>query len=181
VLAEAAATDWTAPALRTAHCALGSYAAAIGAACLWPSCSSISMLAPKASLHSTPEFVLQEMLALAEVNAADVFIDIGAPLLYISKLLLPPLCDFGSSLSPVDAGCGDGRALLAAAHMGCRAIGWEVNPERGAEASAAVAAAGLTERVRGRPHMPSCCMPSVQLMAATWHMMSCDAGISARG
>eukprot|EP01047_Picozoa_sp_COSAG01_P087486 COSAG01_NODE_20155_length_967_cov_12.403226_1_plen_32_part_10 len=32
------------------------------------------MLAPKASLHSTPEFVLQEMLALAEVNAADVFI-----------------------------------------------------------------------------------------------------------
>ena len=35
------------------------------------------MLAPKATLHSTPDFVLQKALDLAGVTATDVVADIG--------------------------------------------------------------------------------------------------------
>lgn len=48
----------------------------------------------------------------------------------------------------VDYGCGDGRFLIAAASQyGCRAVGVEIDPQRVREARAAVAAAGLSDRV----------------------------------
>jgi SAM-dependent methyltransferase len=69
------------------------------------------MLAPRKVLHSTPSFVLSSAFELAGVSAADTVLDVG---------------------------CGDGRALIAAAQLGAAGYGWEVNPERAAEAAAAV-------------------------------------------
>lgn len=49
----------------------------------------------------------------------------------------------------VDYGCGDGRFLIAAArHYGCRAVGVEIDPQRAQAAREAVAAAGLSDRIR---------------------------------
>lgn len=79
------------------------------------------MLAPRKVLHSTPPYVLQAAFAIAELRPTDLLLDVG---------------------------CGDGRALVAAAvQIGSRGIGWEINPERSAEATAAVRSAGLEDRV----------------------------------
>ncbi|RQP23043.1 SAM-dependent methyltransferase [Piscinibacter terrae] len=49
----------------------------------------------------------------------------------------------------VDLGCGDGRILVEAARRcGCRAIGYDIDPQRVQEARSRIAAAGLTDRVR---------------------------------
>lgn len=48
-----------------------------------------------------------------------------------------------------DLGCGDGRILIEAARAsGCRGIGIEIDPERAEEARRAVAAAGLSSRIK---------------------------------
>lgn len=47
----------------------------------------------------------------------------------------------------VDLGCGDARALIAAAtQRGARGIGWEIEPERADEAKMKVKEAGLEVR-----------------------------------
>jgi SAM-dependent methyltransferase len=79
------------------------------------------MLAPRKVLHSTPPYVLAAAFELAELRPTDLLLDVG---------------------------CGDGRALVAAAReIGSRGIGWEINPDRSAEATEAVSGAGLGDRV----------------------------------
>ena len=48
----------------------------------------------------------------------------------------------------LDIGCGDGRTLVEAARRcGCRAVGYESQPERAEEARCRVTEAGLSDRV----------------------------------
>jgi SAM-dependent methyltransferase len=47
-----------------------------------------------------------------------------------------------------DLGCGDGKIVIAAAKMGARGVGVDIDPKRVAEANAAVKAAGVGDRVR---------------------------------
>ena len=79
------------------------------------------MLAPRKVLHSTPSYVLDVAFELASLQPSDLVLDVG---------------------------CGDGRTLvLANQRCGCLGIGWEINPERSAEAQAAVDAAGLGRHI----------------------------------
>jgi len=71
----------------------------------------------------TPPALVERMLDLAGVGAADYLIDLG---------------------------CGDGRIAIAAARRGARALGVDLDPARIAEAVAAVDFAGLADRVRFR-------------------------------
>jgi predicted O-methyltransferase YrrM len=49
----------------------------------------------------------------------------------------------------LDLGCGDGRIVVAAAlRSGCRAIGYDIDPRRVAEARARIAAAGVRDLAR---------------------------------
>ncbi len=47
-----------------------------------------------------------------------------------------------------DLGCGDGKIVIAAAKMGARGVGVDIDPKRVEEANAAVNAAGVGDRVR---------------------------------
>jgi SAM-dependent methyltransferase len=70
----------------------------------------------------TPPAVVSRMLDLAKVGPGDVVYDLG---------------------------CGDGRIVVAAAQRGARrAVGVDIDPERVAEASANVQAAGVQDRAR---------------------------------
>ena len=71
----------------------------------------------------TPPALVERMLALAEVTAADYLIDLG---------------------------CGDGRIAVAAAQRGARALGVDLDPLRIAEAAAAARIAGVEAQVRFR-------------------------------
>ena len=46
----------------------------------------------------------------------------------------------------IDLGCGDGRIAVAAARRGARALGVDIDPARIAEAEAAAAEAGVSDR-----------------------------------
>lgn len=71
----------------------------------------------------TPHALVQRMLDLAQVAAADYLIDLG---------------------------CGDGRIAVAAAQRGARALGVDLDPLRIEEAAAAARIAGVEARVRFR-------------------------------
>ncbi|HKR25225.1 MAG TPA: class I SAM-dependent methyltransferase [Allosphingosinicella sp.] len=71
----------------------------------------------------TPHALVQRMLDLAEVGAADYLIDLG---------------------------CGDGRIAVAAAQRGARALGVDLDPLRIEEAAAAARIAGVEARARFR-------------------------------
>lgn len=71
----------------------------------------------------TPHALVQRMLDLAGVGAADYLIDLG---------------------------CGDGRIAVAAAQRGARALGVDLDPLRIEEAAAAARIAGVEARVRFR-------------------------------
>jgi predicted RNA methylase len=77
-------------------------------------------LAPYAS---TPDDVVTRMLVLAEVKPGDVVYDLG---------------------------CGDGRIPIAAARMGARGVGIDIDPQRIAESKANAAAAGVEHLVEFR-------------------------------
>ena len=47
-----------------------------------------------------------------------------------------------------DLGCGDGKIVIAAAKLGARGVGVDIDPKRVEEANAAVKAAGVGDRVR---------------------------------
>ena len=47
-----------------------------------------------------------------------------------------------------DLGCGDGRIVIAAAKLGARGVGVDIDPQRIDEANAAAKKAGVTDRVR---------------------------------
>jgi SAM-dependent methyltransferase len=66
-----------------------------------------------------------------------------------SSLVEPLLrfADAGPDELVVDLGCGDGRILVGAAQIGCRARGIESNPTLVDLARAAVSAAGVEDRV----------------------------------
>jgi SAM-dependent methyltransferase len=79
------------------------------------------MLAPRKKLWPTPRYVIDAALELAGVTRDDVVLDLG---------------------------CGDGRVLIAAAKKcGARAVGYEINAARAAEAVAAADAAGVAHLV----------------------------------
>jgi SAM-dependent methyltransferase len=71
----------------------------------------------------TPHTLVEQMLDLAQVGAADYLIDLG---------------------------CGDGRIAVAAALRGARALGVDLDPLRVEEASAAARIAGVEARTRFR-------------------------------
>ncbi|MEO5898475.1 MAG: 50S ribosomal protein L11 methyltransferase [Vicinamibacterales bacterium] len=77
-------------------------------------------LAPYAS---TPEDVVMRMLALAEVKPGDVVYDLG---------------------------CGDGRIPIAAARLGARGVGIDIDPQRIAESRDNAKAAGVEHLVEFR-------------------------------
>ena len=65
---------------------------------------SASMLAPRNTLHSTPQGCVEEALRMLQVTSKDTLFDIG---------------------------CGDGRVLVSAATtFGCHCVGIDLNPER---------------------------------------------------
>jgi SAM-dependent methyltransferase len=71
---------------------------------------------------STPQPVVDKMLAMAKVGPRDVVYDLG---------------------------CGDGRIVLTAAKLhGARGVGIDLDPKRIEEANANLAAAGLESRVK---------------------------------
>lgn len=69
----------------------------------------------------TPPEVVAAMLKMANVQKTDVVYDLGS---------------------------GDGRIAIAAAKIGARAVGVDINPERIAEANQNAKAAGVTQRVK---------------------------------
>jgi len=84
--------------------------------------SAAPVRAPDVLYVATPEAVVARMLELARVGPSDVVYDLG---------------------------CGDGRIVIAAARQhGARAVGFDIDPERVAEARRNVAAAGVEQRVR---------------------------------
>ena len=74
-----------------------------------------------APFRPTPDDALERMLELAGVGPGDRLIDLG---------------------------CGDGRIVLAAARRGAEAVGIDIDPERIAEAEAALPAVGVAGRAR---------------------------------
>lgn len=76
---------------------------------------------PEVPYVPTPEEVVAEMLKLANVTKDDVVIDLG---------------------------CGDGRIVIAAAKLGARGIGVDINPERIKESNENAQTAGVTDRVK---------------------------------
>jgi SAM-dependent methyltransferase len=78
--------------------------------------------APDVLYVPTPEPVVERMLELANVGPSDVVYDLG---------------------------CGDGRiVVMAAQRYGARAVGFDIDPARVAEARRNVAAAGIEQLVR---------------------------------
>jgi precorrin-6B methylase 2 len=69
----------------------------------------------------TPHEVVDAMLKMANVTKNDVVYDLGS---------------------------GDGRIAIAAAKLGARAVGVDINPERIVEANRNARAAGMTHRVK---------------------------------
>jgi len=70
----------------------------------------------------TPQEVVDAMLQLADVTSDDIVYDLG---------------------------CGDGRIVItAASKRGARGVGFDINPERIAEANENAKTAGVTDRVR---------------------------------
>ena len=69
----------------------------------------------------SPDEVIDTMLRMARVGSRDMVYDLG---------------------------CGDGRVVIAAARMGARAVGIDIEPVRISEASEAASKAGMAERVR---------------------------------
>jgi predicted RNA methylase len=77
------------------------------------------MLAPRRTLHSTPLVVFRKALEIICATKNDVLYDVG---------------------------CGDGRCVVdAATRLQIRSIGIEIDPDRAAQASAAVRDAGVEE------------------------------------
>jgi SAM-dependent methyltransferase len=76
---------------------------------------------PDVPFVPTTEEAVQAMLKLADVKKTDVVYDLG---------------------------CGDGRLVVAAAKLGARAVGIDINPVRIAEARENAKKAGVENRVR---------------------------------
>lgn len=76
---------------------------------------------PHARYEPSAPYVVDEMLRLAEVTPQDVVYDLG---------------------------CGDGRLVIAAARLGARGVGIDVNPRRLAECRENAARARVADRVR---------------------------------
>ena len=69
----------------------------------------------------TREAVVEAMLKAAKVGATDVVYDLG---------------------------CGDGRIVIAAAKLGARGVGIDIDPQRIKEANANAETAGVTDKVK---------------------------------
>ena len=76
-----------------------------------------------APFATTPEDVVDRMLKLADVKPGDVVYDLG---------------------------CGDGRIPIAAAKLGARGVGIDIDPQRIAESKANARAAGVESMVEFR-------------------------------
>jgi precorrin-6B methylase 2 len=76
---------------------------------------------PDVPFVPTTDEAVQTMLKLANVKRTDVVYDLG---------------------------CGDGRIVIAAAKLGARAVGIDIDPQRIAESKANAARAGVESRVR---------------------------------
>ncbi len=71
----------------------------------------------------TPQDVVQRMLSLADVKSGDVVYDLGS---------------------------GDGRLVIAAAKLGARGVGIDIDPQRIEESRANAKAAGVSDKVEFR-------------------------------
>ncbi len=69
----------------------------------------------------TPDEVVEQMLKMANVHKGDVVYDLG---------------------------CGDGRLVIAAAKLGARGIGIDINPKRIEESKENAKKAGVTDQVK---------------------------------
>ena len=69
----------------------------------------------------TPDHVVDGMLKIANVGPKDVVYDLG---------------------------CGDGKIVIAAARLGARGVGVDIDPQRIKEANANAEKAGVTDRVK---------------------------------
>jgi SAM-dependent methyltransferase len=77
--------------------------------------------APDVRFEPSPHEVVEAMMGLARVGAADVVYDLG---------------------------CGDGRIVIAAARRGARGVCVDIDPQRIAESRRNAQAAGVSERIR---------------------------------
>ncbi|HEY9447887.1 MAG TPA: class I SAM-dependent methyltransferase [Burkholderiales bacterium] len=77
--------------------------------------------APDVIFVPTPQRVVSAMLRLAQVGKNDVVYDLG---------------------------CGDGRIVIAAARLGARSVGIDIDPERIAEANANIRKAGVARHAK---------------------------------
>ena len=89
--------------------------------CAWPVATLAQLRAPDVEYEPSPPAVVDAMLDLARVGAADTLIDLGS---------------------------GDGRLPIAAARRGARGIGVDIDPQRIREAEANARQAGVSGRVR---------------------------------
>jgi SAM-dependent methyltransferase len=91
------------------------YAAAIATSHAWAESRT-----PDVRYEPTPNEVVDEMLQLGRVTAADTVYDLG---------------------------CGDGRIVIAAARMGARGVCVDIDPQRIAESRDNARAAGVSGRI----------------------------------
>lgn len=77
--------------------------------------------------------------------------DVNAPFIRTPQEIVDQMLALGDPKPDellYDLGCGDGRIVIAAAQQyGCRAVGYDIDPQRVAEARENVRRAGLEERV----------------------------------
>lgn len=95
-------------------------ASASGCAALDSYLADLPARHPDAPAIMSPDFMVDAMLNLAEVRAGDMLYDLG---------------------------CGDGRIVIAGAKRGARGVGVDIDPQQIRLATAAAAAAGVSDRV----------------------------------
>ena len=99
-----------------------SFLATLAAAVAFPLAARADWSSTQVPYVPTPEWLVDEMLAMAKVGADDVVYDLG---------------------------CGDGRIVITAARrFGARGVGIDIDPQRIREANANAKEAGVQDKVR---------------------------------
>lgn len=105
-------------------------------------CVAVAMLALAATVR-VPVFTAQQ--AEAPVRRPDIYwVPTQDPV--VDAML--KLANVTKNDVVYDLGCGDGKIVIAAARLGARGVGIDIDPQRIREANANAAKAGVTDRVR---------------------------------